>query len=850
MTFPRIPDRFPTALAAAFLSFLGMQTALAQCDPPAWARGFNTLGPDGGEVRATALWDPDGPGPLSARLVVAGVFETVGGIRVNNVAAWDPATGTWHAFADGVDGEVNCVIVRPNGELVVAGTFVTASGVTVNSIARWTGSGWLDLAGGLTYWLIPATVRALTTTPTGELLVGGTFLSAGGVGTSHLARWNGSNWFSMGGPGPITALAVRPNGRIVASGPFTQMVLFFTYYYSTAEWTGSSWVPLDTPTPSSQGSVRAVALLASGDVIAGGTFTGMDGVAAANIARWNGTNWSAIGAGTSGPVEALLPQSGGAFLVGGRFTTAGGIAVNNVARYTGTSWTAAGAGVTQSSGPTARVCTFTVLSAGNVAMGGTFDRAGGATAANLAHWDGVTVTPLGLATDAQVRALAALPNGQLLVGGDFTRIWSLPANRIARWTGTEWTALGSGMNGTVDAVARLTNGDLVAGGTFTMAGGVAANRIARWNGSSWSALGTGMPARVRALAVTSNGDLWVGGDFAGGVQRWNSSSGWSIPGGSGALTGTVWSLVQTPNLDVIAGGQLTFVGTVPAGNIARWNGIAWSTMGTGMNNPVTSLAALPGGEVIAGGLFTTAGGIAANRIARWSGRNWSAMGAGFNGSVRALGRLPTGDLIAGGEFSVSGAVVLDRIARWNRNVWEAVAGGMPGLTSNVSALATTSDFELIAGGTFQTAGGVHSPNIARLQSHCRPQVAAYGTACGPHHLTATNLPWLGTTFQAQTTCTAPCLAAVVNGFTTMSMPLANLLPQALPGCLLLVSNDIVETPLILFGSMVLTAVPLPASPSLAGLTFHQQVVEARLDAAGAISAFRSTNALTMTLGGF
>jgi hypothetical protein len=44
--------------------------------------------------------------------------------------------------------------------------------------------------------------------------------------------------------------------------------------------------------------------------------------------------------------------------------------------------------------------------------------------------------------------------------------------------------------------------------------------------------------------------------------------------------------------------------------------------------------------VMAGGFFSTAGGVSANNIARWDGTAWSALGSGTNGDVRALAVIP------------------------------------------------------------------------------------------------------------------------------------------------------------------------------------------------------------------
>ena len=62
--------------------------------------------------------------------------------------------------------------------------------------------------------------------------------------------------------------------------------------------------------------------------------------------------------------------------------------------------------------------------------------------------------------------------------------------------------------------------------------------------------------------------------------------------------------------------------------IARWDGSAWSALGSGMNSTVKALAFDNSGNLYAGGYFTTAGGETVNRIAKWDGSAWSALGSG------------------------------------------------------------------------------------------------------------------------------------------------------------------------------------------------------------------------------
>jgi hypothetical protein len=199
-------------------------------------------------------------------------------------------------------------------------------------------------------------------------------------------------------------------------------------------------------------------------------------------------------------------------VAGGFFTAAGGVAANNIARWNGSTWSAVGSGMDNT------VSALTVLPNGDLVAGGFFTTAGAVAASRIARWDGSAWSSFGSGMNSGITALAVLPNGDLVASGGFTTAGGVAANSIARWNGSTWSSLGSGMNSGIAALITLPNGDLVAGGFFTAAGGVAASRIARWNGSTWSTLGGGMDNTVNALTVLPNGEVVAGGDFttAGG----------------------------------------------------------------------------------------------------------------------------------------------------------------------------------------------------------------------------------------------------------------------------------------------------------------------------------------------
>jgi hypothetical protein len=122
--------------------------------------------------------------------------------------------------------------------------------------------------------------------------------------------------------GSVTALAVLPNGDLVASGRFTHAG--GTFAHRIARWDGTSWSRLGTlDDPAS-----ALAVLPNGQLVAGGGFIFASGAPANHIARWNGSGWAPLGSGLD-LVYSLAVLPNGDLVAGGYFLTAG----DNISAY-------------------------------------------------------------------------------------------------------------------------------------------------------------------------------------------------------------------------------------------------------------------------------------------------------------------------------------------------------------------------------------------------------------------------------------------------------------------------------------------------------------------------------------
>ena len=149
------------------------------------------------------------------------------------------------------------------------------------------------------------------------------------------------------------------------------------------------------------GSVSALA--ASGtDLYVGGYFRSAGGIEVNNIAKWDGSSWSALGSGLGRPFHqfvSALVASGTDLYAGGYFVSTGGVAANHVAKWNGSSWSTLGSGVTGRDlfSPLPEVSALAV-SGSDLYAGGHFTTAGDSAATNIAKWNGSSWSPIGSVT--------------------------------------------------------------------------------------------------------------------------------------------------------------------------------------------------------------------------------------------------------------------------------------------------------------------------------------------------------------------------------------------------------------------------------------------------------------------
>ncbi len=625
---------------------------------------------------------------------------------------------------------INALAVGPDGLLYVAGVFKQIGGQIVNGLARFDGTAWQPIGRGINPAGSGGRINSIAFAPDSSLYVGGYFYAAGDSAAENVARWNGQTWSPVGEGvrGDVNTLAVSADGTLYVGGRFTYAG--HRAARNVAYWGGDAWKPLAGSLGNgTAGEVEALTLDAEGAVVVAGTFTEAGGIAAVNVARWNGTAWSAFSEGLPRDVNVLVTRPNGRVVAGwGRYSDR--LDVCCLSEWTGTVWRPV-------SGSTNGPVTALVAEAdGNLLVGGDFSAVGDRAARSVAqHSDERGWTAFGSGFDGIVNAFARGPGGLLYAGGSFRTAGSVRAVGIASWDGHEWAPVGDGLrlneySGSAFVLKMGPDGQLYVGGAFETAGRIASRDLAVWDGQTWHSLGNPLrgtsPYRtVSDIAFSSTGDLYIGGGFldvvgrpARHVARWDGTQ-WSALGGpfGGGVDYSVYTLAFRPDGTLYVSGSTDGNPSSPTRLVSLWDGSVWRDAGVGMlrvdGPPAAGMSMLTDiqGQIVLGGQFVNIGGVPANNVARWDGQQWAAMGAGFNDRVDVLHGTPDGRIFAGGRFTEALDAGPGRVAVWNGSGWQSYAGGVDGI---VRALDLDAEGNLFIGGGFLNAGAQRSPYITRL----------------------------------------------------------------------------------------------------------------------------------------
>lgn len=300
-----------------------------------------------GGVFDFAVWAPDGADPASELLVAAGTFTEVGGVACKYVAAWDGQqwaamggslvnfahalavyNGKLYCAADGlyewsgaewiaVPGSpytIECLLVH-DGSLIVGWTDDFPG-----CIGRWDGTQWYDYGPGFNTGYLgdsPGVDRVVIFN--GELYACGNFQKSGNRQVTPLARWDGVRWNSVAGCEAYSTYDMRVyNDEIYISVNLPNPTSIWAQ-----RWDGLTWLDLpefDTA-PSHFGEYRD-------QLLVGGSFD----TPATHIVSYDGATFAPLGGGVDGAFGPFASATyRGDLVLGGGFTSVDGMAIKRFA---------------------------------------------------------------------------------------------------------------------------------------------------------------------------------------------------------------------------------------------------------------------------------------------------------------------------------------------------------------------------------------------------------------------------------------------------------------------------------------------------------------------------------------
>lgn len=204
----------------------------------------------------------------------------------SSVLAQSPENRSAFTTEPGVQGEVNAIVAQPDGKVIIGGRFTSVNGQPRGNLARLNPDGTLDASFANTFEAgVNGQVMALALQPDGSVIVGGSFTQANSFGTANIARYKAdgtidqtfgvaeSGTSSQGTDGPVFALAVQPDGKIVLGGTFSMVLGQPRRSVARLNADGTLDAPIVSNPQAVSGSVKSLVFDAKNALVAGGRFS-------------------------------------------------------------------------------------------------------------------------------------------------------------------------------------------------------------------------------------------------------------------------------------------------------------------------------------------------------------------------------------------------------------------------------------------------------------------------------------------------------------------------------------------------------------------------------------------------
>ena len=340
------------------------------------------------------------------------------------------------------------IIAMPDGKILVGGWFTGYNGTTVNRLAKLNSDGSLDLSFNTgTAVSNGGDVNEILVLPDGKIIVAGTFGYFNGLAKNYIVRLlpTGELDTSFENTIPniyLNAVALQADGKLVAGGNTGKRI-----HRLNAD--GSADASFNVGN-GFDNIVHSLAVQSDGKILAGGYFTNFDGTSAQSIIRLNsdGTRDASFNMGTgffynsttTPLISNIIFLYNGKILVAGRFISYNGVLSKSLIRLEANGNVDAsfniGAGFATSATAVGSVAAVKIMADGKYLVGGTFNQCDNQNHKSIVklNTDGSIDSSMnfGSGFDTTVRAIDIQADGKTLVLGDFIAYNGSNIRRLAR----------------------------------------------------------------------------------------------------------------------------------------------------------------------------------------------------------------------------------------------------------------------------------------------------------------------------------------------------------------------------------------------------------------------------------
>lgn len=566
--------------------------------------------------------------------------------------------------------------------------------------------------------------------------------------------------------GGITALAIQPDGKVIAVGDFQWARNQSRGRIARFNVDGALDLTFD-PGSGANGLIESIALQADGKILIGGQFTSYNGTGRNNFARLNnnGALDAPFNPGVNGQVLSIIAEAGGSILIGGNFAQVNSQPRERIARLNADGSLNASFTPPPFSGG---IFTMAAQADGRILVGGNFSLTeAGITYYYLARLNANGTLDytfnkydpnVGIPVNSTVRSIAVQPDQRILIGGDFTTAGNTSRRYFARLLPDgsidNTFQVGSGANNRVEKIALQSNGKVLIAGFFTEVADAARNRIARLNADG--SLDTtfdpvaGPDGPLNTLALMADGRILIGGDFdqfssfrRGNIARLAPAPGTASPGSfqvvhslyqveEGAFNVEVqvrrlqgWDGAVSVSYRTVDGSASSASDYVATSGVLNW-GPGDSSLRT-ITIPISGDAIVEADETFTLVLHSPVNGalddISAATIVILND-DPGILNLDFDPEDGVLGRVmdleiqTDGKVVIGGDFGWVWRASRNRVARLNPDgSLDLTFNPGTGANSTVNQVAVQPDGKILIAGHFTTVNGVGRSYLARFESN-------------------------------------------------------------------------------------------------------------------------------------